>query len=158
MCFIERCKTMSKRKRCTAKIIIAPNPILQTVCKPVEANEDVSGIIRDMMFVLTNSKHGVGLAANQVGYDKRIILFSANGFPKVLINPVFIPTTSMYVTKTEGCLSYPKTFKDIERCCAINVEYITHTGESVSYDYEGFSARIIQHETDHLNGQCKVGE
>jgi peptide deformylase len=64
---------MKKRKnRVTAKLVIAPNEILTKVCEPVKDGEDVSGIIRDMMHILVDSKTGVGLAAPQAGHLKRI--------------------------------------------------------------------------------------
>jgi len=142
------------RKRVTAKLIIAPNPILTTVCEPVEDGENVSGIIRDMMYILTNSKTGVGLAAPQAGYSKQIILVSANGFPITMINPVIISWKNDQATREEGCLSYPGVYKEIPRF----TEIVVHDTIRVPQTFYGFEARIIQHEIDHLDGMCKVGE
>lgn len=145
------------RKRVTAKLILAPSPLLTTVCEPVEDGEDVSGIIRDMMHVLTNSKTGVGLAAPQAGHLKRIILVSPNGFPEVLVNPVIMSWRNIRDTREEGCLSYPGVLKEISRFKMVSVN-CTIDGDRSIRDFWGFTARIIQHEIDHLNGKCKVGE
>jgi peptide deformylase len=146
---------MSKRKRVTAKLIIAPNPILTQVCEPVEDGEDVSGIIRDMMHILVNSKHGVGLAAPQAGHLKRIIIVCRTP----MINPSFRKLRSGIITADESCLSYPGKSKAIERYGSIGVTYRRDTGELVEEErWDNFLARIIQHEIDHLDGKCKVGE
>ena len=149
---------MKRKNRCKAKIILAPNPLLTTVCDPVEDGEDVSGIIRDMMHVLVNSKTGVGLAAPQAGHLKRIILLSPTGFPQVMINPMIISVSGTKEIRSEGCLSYPGVIKDIKRPEAITINYTDGRGRKLlGRIYKGFPARIIQHEIDHLNGKCKVG-
>jgi peptide deformylase len=148
-----------KRKRVTAKLIIAPNPLLTTVCEPVEDGEDVSGIIRDMMYVLTNSKHGVGLAAPQAGHLKRIILVKENEYIyNVLINPEITNSLKRTACEYEGCLSYPGKAEKIERLTHIDVSYLDSGGNSQQDPYNYRIARIIQHEIDHLNGKCRVGE
>lgn len=153
---------MKKRKdRPTAKLILAPNPLLTTVCELVEDGEDVSGIIRDMMYILINSEHGVGLAASQVGRLKRIILIKVNvewGYI-AMINPSIAPYSDSFVTLEEGCLSYPGIYKPIERRTAILTAYTSENGiPIVNHRFDNFPARIIQHEIDHLDGKCKVGE
>lgn len=157
---------MKKRKgRVKAKLIIAPNPILTQVCEPVADGEDVSGIIRDMMHILVNSKNGVGLAAPQAGHLKRVILVKESKYIfNVLVNPEYAPNDSeegkgpKEVLSSEGCLSYPGKSKDIWRFDSIDVSY-SDSGWNGQYDtYNGLIARIIQHEIDHLNGKCRVGE
>lgn len=148
---------MSRKNRCRAKIRLAPDPILTSVCVPVEDGEDVSHIIRDMVHILVNSKTGVGLAANQAGYDKRIIVISQAGFFMAMINPEFVPLDGIKLLADEGCLSYPGKLKKITRYVNISTSYINAKGFSECDAYYGFPARIIQHEIDHLNGQCKVG-
>ena len=151
---------MKKRKnRVTAKLIIAPNPILTQVCEPVADGEDVSGIIRDMRYVLNNSKTGVGLAAPQIGELKRIILVGQ----KIMINPEFAPNDDgkgkgpKEVIDTERCLSYPGEKKEIWRFDSIDIAYIDENGNGQCDTLNGYEARKAQHEYDHLNGKCKVG-
>ena len=148
-----------KRKRVKAKLIIAPNPILTKVCEPVKEGEDVSGIIRDMMHILVNSKSGVGLAAPQAGHLKRVIVVKDErwGFIEIT-NPVIKDHSKDMRGATEGCLSYPGKSKKIERYKWIEVEYIDDAGDDMTELFAGLNARIIQHEIDHLNGKCKVGE
>lgn len=152
-----------KRKRCKAKLIIAPNPLLTAVCAPVEDGEDVSGIIRDMMHVLTNSKTGVGLAAPQAGYLKRIIIIKeSESVYLVMINPVIEAQCCKSSIQLESCLSYPGKSKQIRRALEILVYWDTESVNRTPYrthdDFSDFPARIIQHEIDHLDGKCKVGE
>ncbi len=149
-----------KRNRVTAKLRTYPDPILKQVCEPVEDGEDVSGIIRDMMYILTTNKTGVGLAAPQAGHLKRIIIVE---YPKtrfiVMINPTFRKLRSGIITMDECCLSYPGVTKSVERFGSIGVNYEIESGLVFSESrFDNFPARIIQHEIDHLNGKCQVGE
>jgi len=152
---------MKKRKnRVTAKLVIAPNDILNKVCEPVEEGEDVSGIIRDMMHILVNSETGVGLAAPQAGHLKRIIILKTYvewGY-LVMINPKWNRMRSGVVTMNECCLSYPGESKSVERFGSIKVAYTSENNiPVVEARFDNFEARIIQHEIDHLDGKCKVG-
>jgi peptide deformylase len=147
-----------KRERVTAKLIIAPNPILTQVCEPVVDGEDVSGVIADMKAVLADSPSGVGLAAPQAGYPIRVILISPNGFPKVMINPAYQSFNGKKQMGEEGCLSYPGIIKRIDRYTNIDVSYLDDKGHYQCDTFKDWHARIIQHEIDHLNGKCKVGE
>lgn len=149
---------MKKRKRVTAKLRLFPDPILTQVCEPVADGEDVSGIIRDMMYILTNSKHGVGLAAPQAGHLKRIIIISPNGFPEVMINPEIVTWKNTNHIEKEGCLSYPGITKEISRHREITICYSNSETKKHIETFYDFPARIILHEIDHLNGKCKVGE
>ncbi len=154
---------MKRKNRCTAKIILAPNPTLTTVCEPVGDGEDVTDIIRDMMHILVNSKTGVGLAANQAGHLKRIIIVKIEttishvvGY-RVMINPVICCYGKKKSTQKEGCLSYPKRFIDIKRSERIDYDHQDENRKNIVRTSFDLIARIIQHEIDHLNGQCKVG-
>ncbi len=149
---------MTRHNRCKAKLRLYPDPILKAVCEPVGDDEDVSGIIRDMMYILTNSKTGVGLAAPQAGHTKRIIIISFAGFFKTMINPRIIEHSSGTIVRNEGCLSYPGIYKDIERHVWIHLQYDDEDGRPQPGMVYDFDARIIQHEIDHLNGKCKIGE
>lgn len=150
------------RKRVKAKLRTYPDPILTQVCEPVKDGEDVSDIIRDMMYILTNSKTGVGLAAPQAGHPVQVIIVQRHGRHKVMINPRFIPMDQAQpedkVTEDESCLSHPGISKPIPRYERITVEYRDEDGIHYEGNYVGFEARIIQHEIDHLNGKCRVGE
>lgn len=152
---------MTKRNHCKAKLRLYPDPILQAVCEPIGDDEDVSGVIRDMMHILTNSKNGVGLAAPQAGHKKRVIIIKPQHYSPytVMINPSF---ELMYAARSrgqEGCLSYPERGQVvISRYTDIKVSFISGIGERiVNMPYIDWAAAIIQHEIDHLDGKCKVG-
>ena len=95
---------------------------------------------------------GIGLAANQVGILKRIIIVSDEGNIKVLINPEITYFSEEKVPFEEGCLSLPETFLTITRSENIMVKYRDLKGKPRIEKYFGLTARIIQHEVDHLDG------
>ena len=149
---------MKRKNRCKAKLRLYPDPILKAVCEPVGDDEDVSNVIRDMMHILTNSKTGVGLAAPQAGHKKRVIVVARAGFYTIMINPVVALNKEKMETWEEWCLSYPGKSKKIPRYTDIHVGYQLVNGCCDQRDFYDFQARIIQHEIDHLDGKCKVGE
>ena len=140
------------KKRTVPKLREFNDPILRKRCSRVKPDEDISSIIKDMRYLLTNSKNGVGLAAPQAGYLKRVILVHN----QVMINPRIIRRSWKKAVGVEGCLSYPKMYKEIKRSTRIKVKYISEHGTICSVWFEAIWARIIQHEIDHLNGKCKV--
>ncbi len=147
-----------KRTRVTAKLRLYPDPILKAVCEPVGDDEDVSGIIRDMMHILTNSKTGVGLAAPQAGHTKRVIIVAQAGFYTIMINPVLLDFSDIKAAREEWCLSYPGRSKTILRPTEVIVGYRLQNGLKDQRRMFDFQARIALHEIDHLDGKCKVGE
>jgi peptide deformylase len=102
----------------------------------------------------------VGLAAPQAGHLKRVIVVKDEicGKFTVMVNPVIIEWSDDLITKEESCLSYPGESKKIARFRWIEVEYIDEDGDRASDVFAGQQARIIQHEIDHLNRKCRVGE
>lgn len=95
---------------------------------------------------------GIGLAANQVGILKRIIVVSDEGNIKVFINPEITNFSEEKVSFEEGCLSIPETFLTITRSENIMVKYRDLKGKPRMERYSGLTARVIQHEVDHLDG------
>ena len=148
-------KIKSRRRRPVAKIRLVGDPILKKVCDDVLPDENIEQIERDMMYVLTGSKHGVGIAANQVGYSKRIIVVRLDGFYHTYINPVIEEFLGKKVDGVEGCLSVPKKFAKVFRFPGIIVTCSNIDEELIFND---FNAVVIQHEIDHLNGICKVAD
>ena len=95
---------------------------------------------------------GIGLAANQVGVLKRIIIVSDEGNIKVFINPEITYFSEEKVSFDEGCLSIPETFISILRSENIIIKYRDMKGKPRIEKYSGLTSRIIQHEIDHLDG------
>lgn len=146
-----------RKNRVMAKLRTGNDPILSTICTLVDKADNVSGMIRDMMHILTNNENGVGLAAPQAGHAKRILIMKelSHSF-LVMINPVIVGQMPETATKTEYCLSYPGIGRNIKRHLNILVRYSSERGTLIESDFTGFQARIIQHEIDHLNGKCAV--
>ena len=114
-------------------------------------DESILKLIKNMKDTLKKSG-GVGLAAPQVGVNKRIILVKPQKEVYVFINPFFISKGGKMEIDAEGCLSVPGKWIDIERYSEISVEFMGEDGEIYKVQAKDFFARIIQHEADHLDG------
>jgi peptide deformylase len=135
------------------KIYTYPDSILRKKAKPVkEINEQVQQLIDDMCKTM-HDEGGVGLAATQVGQDRRVIVFDVSGVGNVFafINPEIIDSGGEIVSE-EGCLSIPGYFSEVKRAKNITVKALNRKGEEVTLSLEGFPAVVVQHEIDHLNG------
>lgn len=119
-----------------------------------EITPRVSELIEDMLETMYEA-NGVGLAAPQVGVLKRVVVIDVGEGPVVLINPV-ITKTDGEQTGQEGCLSVPGKFGYVTRPMNVSVSALDANGEEVTYDAEGFFARAICHECDHLDGKLYV--
>lgn len=95
---------------------------------------------------------GVGLAANQVGILKRIIVVQMGDKPQVFINPVITRAGREKEFMTEGCLSVSGLCLDVKRFVEIEVTALDINGQQLHFKAKDFIARIFQHEIDHLNG------
>ena len=145
-------------------IVATPNPVLSTPAKTVTLFDKRLGkLIRDMKVALraaTNPK-GVGLAAPQIGESWRVFITrpTEKSEIRVFINPEIIKTSPEKTdgipdreNKLEGCLSIPKIWGRVKRAENLTLRYQDETGAVHEEQFSGFSATIIQHETDHTNG------
>jgi peptide deformylase len=96
-------------------------------------------------------KRGIGLAANQVGLEKRLFVINVKS-PKACFNPSVLKKSPLLETGEEGCLSFKGEYIPIDRPMQITVQYHTFDGKVVVEDMEGLEARCFLHELDHLNG------
>jgi peptide deformylase len=137
-------------------ICVYPDPVLKEIAEPVEdIDSEIQGIIDSMANLMYNNS-GIGLAANQVGIQKRIILFDINYKEKakdltVLINPTIVSGEDKIIYE-EGCLSVPDFQGKINRKKYIKVQGLNRDGNLIDIDAEDLTAICIQHEIDHLNG------
>jgi len=99
-----------------------------------------------------SEKDGIGLAANQIGILKRIVVIADKEGPLILINPEIIEKSWLKNIMEEGCLSVPGVFGTVKRHKKITVAAINSRGETLKLKAEGMLARVIQHEIDHLDG------
>jgi peptide deformylase len=136
-------------------IVTFPDPILSKKAREVD---DVDGELKKLMEDMLETMYsapGVGLAAPQVGLDKRIIVIDAGGDerrePILLANPEIVSCEGELVYE-EGCLSLPEFREKIKRNEKVCVRGINEKGREAVYDAEGLLAIVFQHEIDHLDG------
>lgn len=108
--------------------------------------------LANLLYKFMLEKRGIGLAANQVGYQKRIFVMSVNGEKRYCFNPEIVAYKDTIITEREGCLSYPKDFVPVARPEQIHVKYTDYAGQIQEETLTGLAARCFQHELDHLNG------
>lgn len=111
-------------------------------------------LVNDMFTTMYNAP-GIGLAAPQVGVRKRLFVYEIDGKQGVLINPVIKEARGEWVFQ-EGCLSIPGVYFEIVRPKEILVTGIDLDGNEVEFEADELTARLIQHEYDHLDGKLMV--
>ena len=134
------------------------DPVLQQVAKPVETfNGSLAKKLRKMESIMVDSD-GAGIAGPQLGFSRRAFLYrlwdenDQVGPTQIVINPELLAHSQEKSWGPEGCLSIPSIGIRIERWDWIEFTYRTARGEHKSHRAEGFEARVIQHEWDHLDG------
>lgn len=128
-----------------------PDPVLRQKARPVQrVTRRHRRLIEDMKETMYAAP-GVGLAANQVGVLERIIVVDPGDQFLALINPEIVAAEGVDVD-VEGCLSIPGVTGYVERAASIRVRGLDERGRAVELEAEGYLARIIQHEVDHLDG------
>ncbi len=137
-------------------IITYPHPTLRYVAKPVRRVDAELKKIAEKMLELMYEHHGVGLAATQVDLPLRIFVMNSTGqrgegTEQVIINPVVSRPRSNEEAE-EGCLSLPNIHGNVIRAKTIHLNAFDLSGKEIDVDVSGFEARVIQHETDHLDG------
>ena len=121
-----------------------------------KVNDSIRDLAKDMLRSMYSAK-GIGLAAPQVGIEKRILVIdldmeNAANPPLVIINPEIISSSASLETYEEGCLSIPGVYLDVIRPSSIKVSFRDEMGRPKKMSADGLMARCIQHEIDHLNG------
>ncbi len=111
-------------------------------------------LIQSMIATMHEAK-GVGLAAPQVGINQRLFVMDVGEGPMAIINPKITKKIGTNVLE-EGCLSIPEVTINIERPQQITVKYMDENGQMMEMKCEDLMARVIQHETDHLNGKLVI--
>jgi len=127
--------------------------VLRVKAEPVgEFGQDLADTL-ESMFKTMAWGHGVGLAAPQVGISKRIFVMQIEGDKqRVFINPEIVSTSPELSGYEEGCLSIPGTYAELDRPAAIRIQAYNEKGRPFNLEADGFLARVIQHELDHLDG------
>ncbi|RUO76396.1 peptide deformylase [Pseudidiomarina taiwanensis] len=139
-------------------ILRYPDERLRTVAEPIAEVDDAISAQIDDMFETMYESNGVGLAATQVNFHKRLFVADCSedqNEPLVFINPEIIETDGHF-TNEEGCLSFPGVYAKVERAGTVTVKALDRNGESFTKTADGLLAICIQHEIDHLNGKLFV--
>ena len=135
------------------EVVTLGNEVLREKAKPVEIFDQALEDTVRQMIVLMREKKGVGLAAPQVGISRRFFVTEAvDDRPRVFVNPEIIETSQETVNGEEGCLSLPGVWANVARPYSVKVQAQDTTGKIFHLNAEGWLARIILHENDHLNG------
>jgi peptide deformylase len=141
-------------------IITLPDPRLRLVSAPIAAVDDAIRALMDDMLETMYAAPGVGLAAIQIGVQKRVIVLDvakreeeqAAPRPLCLANPEVFWASEERATSQEGCLSIPEMYEDVERPARVRARFLDREGRAQEIEAEGILATCLQHEVDHLNG------
>ncbi len=143
-------------------ILIYGHPVLRKVAVDIDKDyPELDKLISDLFDTLYHSD-GIGLAAPQIGKSVRIFVIDGSplgddepemaGFRKVFINAHITGKSGELKPMTEGCLSIPNLREEVNRENSVRIKYYDENWEAHDEVYEGYKARIIQHEYDHLDG------
>jgi len=138
------------------KIKYIGDPVLRRTGKKINKfDQDLENLLADM-FDAMHREDGIGLAAPQIGLNKQILVLDISELedeeePRAFINPEITESWGES-TKEEGCLSIPGVREEVSRPEKIRLSYQNADGSELTQDFDGWLARVLQHEIDHLNG------
>jgi peptide deformylase len=147
------------------RLLKYPHPALRADNVEISEAElrdgSVAALAREM-FLVMYAAGGVGLAAPQVGVNKRLLIFNESGDRKkwleetVLVNPRIVEFSEAKDVDLEACLSFPNMDGDVERSKWIKVEALNLKGRKIKKKFDGWTSRVFQHEFDHLEGTVYI--
>jgi peptide deformylase len=159
-------KEIEREARARAREMVAksqirqyPEPVLREPARPVEEFSDDLRALVARMITLMDDANGVGLAGNQVGLLRRVLVYRPDredAEPRALINPVIAERSDETAVDEEGCLSLGPLRVPVERAVRVSVDAVDERGEPVHVNAEHLEARILQHEIDHLDGVLTI--
>jgi peptide deformylase len=134
-------------------ILAHPNPALQQKAHDVDPRTDreLGRLVKAMAKAMYDAP-GIGLAATQLGVQKRVVVIDIDDGLMALCNPVITETSEETEVDDEGCLSLPGLTVPVARAVSCSCEAVDLSGNGLRLEAEGLFARVLQHETDHLDG------
>ncbi len=133
----------------------AGDPVLKEVCTPVGRVDNKLKKLLDNMAETMYEADGVGLAAPQVGVPIRAVVIDTGDGLFDMVNPVIVKKEGSELG-TEGCLSVPQVYGEVERATQVTVEFTNRKNKRQRITVTGLFARCVQHELDHLEGQLFI--
>jgi peptide deformylase len=128
------------------------DPVLREQAQPVDKFDDELAALSRRLIGIMRDAPGVGLAATQLGVVQRVLVYEVDDDAVTLVNPRIVETSRETEVAEEGCLSLPGMNLQVERAFAVHVRARDVRGRRLDFEAEGLEARVIQHETDHLDG------
>lgn len=141
-------------------ILILPDKRLRQKAAPIGAvDDDIRALMEDMLETMYDAP-GIGLAATQIGEMKRVLVLDvakrqdeeASAQPMAFANPEILWASEELSTYSEGCLSIPEIYEEVERPTRVRVGYLDRNNKRQEIEADGLLATCLQHEIDHLNG------
>lgn len=147
-------------------IYLYGQPVLRQKAEDIDENYlDLKQLIADMFETMYHAD-GIGLAAPQVGLPIRVLVVDASvmgdDYPeckdlkRAMINPLFIEKSKEEIVLEEGCLSFPGLHEKVSRPVSIRISYLDENLEKQEEFFDGFAARVVQHECEHLDGHVFI--
>ncbi|HWB23494.1 MAG TPA: peptide deformylase [Gaiellaceae bacterium] len=149
----ERAERAAIRRHALGQIRQYPDAALRLKAHEVtDFDDDLRRLVERMEHLMQDAQ-GVGLAATQVGVLRRLFVFDPNEEgPRVVVNPRLVKSSKERETDEEGCLSLQGVRVPVERATSVTLAGQDENGADVEWTLEGLSARVVQHELDHLDG------
>ena len=147
-------ETRARRDAALRQVRKLGDPVLRATALPVERFDEVLRAEIERMGTLMHDALGVGLAATQLGVLHRVLVYRADPEDPVtaLVNPVLEWVSEELEVAEEGCLSLPSVHVEVERPAQVRVRAQDEAGQELQIEADGLTARVIQHEMDHLKG------
>ena len=143
----------ARKQLALAQIRQYGDPALRLHANEVEDIDDDVRRLVERMTLLMKDAEGVGLAATQVGVLRRIFVFvDGEDGPRAVVNPVVVERADEAESDEEGCLSLQGVRVPVDRSVRVVLEGLDANGQPVHHELEGYTARVVQHELDHLDG------
>jgi peptide deformylase len=147
----------ARRRLALAQIRQYPDAALKMKARPVAEFDDELQSLVERMKLLMHDANGIGLAATQVGVLRRLFVFQPNEEDIfALVNPEITERSDETDVADEGCLSIQGITVPVERALEVTIVGQDETGADVRYELDGYAARCVQHETDHLDGVLMI--
>jgi peptide deformylase len=151
-------ETRARRDAALSHVRKLGDPVLRASALPVDRFDEALGAEVERMGELMGDALGIGLAATQIGVLHRVLVYRADPEEPLtaLVNPILEWSSEETETASEGCLSIPFVHVDVERPAEVRVRARDAHGEELEVQASGLTARVIQHEMDHLDGVLMI--